>query len=53
MKAKMQDYGYKTAPIQVEVYEEVKRIAQKKGMKINRMLSDLVLKGLEAMRMEG
>jgi len=37
----------------VEVYEEVKRIAQKKGMKINRMLSDLVLKGLEAMRMEG
>ena len=46
------DYGYTSAPIDVDVYEQVKKISDDTGKRINRLMTELVLKGLESMRQE-
>jgi hypothetical protein len=47
------DYGYSSAPIKTEVYDKVKEISDKTGKKLNWLITDLVLKGLEVYRHEG
>ena len=52
-KKKVKDmYGYVNASIEKELHQKVKEKANAEGRKLYRVISELILKGLEAERME-